>query len=157
MVISMQTPYFEFVDVVSSSEDWSIYKLEDGTIVKIRFVLIKALREATFDKYGNPVYHLNSQNIVGIIPLKSSVGTPSPSYTQDELASFVTHEDMEFETIKEPWNEYKLKDGTVIRVKLVLSMVSKTNKYESHGEPIYLVNSQPIIKGTISPKLRKKP
>ena len=138
---------FEVVEVVSSKEDWSKYKLEDGTILKIRFILIKALRETNLDQFGNPVYHLNSQNIVGMVPLKSSFGTPSPHITQEELSSSISHEDMKFEAIQEPWNDYELADGTKVRVKLVLSMVSKTDKYESHGEPVYLVNSQPIIKG----------
>jgi len=147
---------FEFVDIVSSKEDWSLYKLEDDTILKIRFILIKAVREAEFDRFGNPTYSLNSQNVIGVIPSKSAIGSPSKPYTQEELASSVIHEDMKFKIVEEPWNEYKFKDETVVKVKLVLSMVSKTSKFDAHGEPIYLVNAQPIVKGIVPPKLMRK-
>jgi hypothetical protein len=123
---------------------------------KIRYILIKAMRHAQPDQFGNPTYDLNSQNIIGIVPSKSSLGTPSPPYTRDELSSSITHNDMKFDAIKEPWNEYELKDGTVIRVKLVLTMIGETSKHEVHGEPVYLVNAQPIIKGVPSDKLKKK-
>jgi hypothetical protein len=146
----------EFVNVIGSKEDWSVYKLDDGTIVKMRFVLIKAIREANFDQFGNPTYSLNSQNVVGIIPLKSALGTPSPKFTPEEVASSVTDGDIKFKTIKEPWNEFQLEDGSTVNVKLILTMVARTSKFDEHGEPIYLVNSQPIVKGIIPPELRQK-
>jgi hypothetical protein len=150
---------FEFVDVVSSKEDWSVYKLEDGTIAKARFILIKAVREARRDEFGNPVYSLNSQNLVGSIPPKSLVKSPSPPFTPEELSSSIDKEDIEFKIIKEPWNEFHLADGTIIRAKMVLTMISRTNKFGSYGEPIYLTNAQPMIKAIVaeSLKLKKEP
>jgi hypothetical protein len=146
---------FEIIDVASAKEDWSRYKLEDGTIVKIRFILVKTIRQAHLDQFGNPLYDLNSENVVGMLPSKSSLGKPSPPFSQTDLPSSIVENDMKFETIQEPWNEYHLTDGTVLRVKLALVTIAKTNKYNDHGEPIYLVNAQPTIKGTPYTQRRK--
>lgn len=129
---------FEIVDVVSASEDWSKYRLMDGTILKVREVLIKATRLSAFDEKGNPVYNLNSQTIFGAVPAKSTLGKESAPFTQEELSKSVVDPNIEFEVIQEPWNKYVLADGTEIEIKAVLSTASKTNKYGHHGEPIYL-------------------
>ena len=41
-------------------------------------------------------------------------------------------------------------------MKLALVKVSRTSKFDSNGEPIYLVNTQPIIKANLPKHLREK-
>lgn len=58
---------------------------------------------------------------------------------------FFLAEDLDYKTVKEDWNVYQLEDGTVFKVKLVASkisrgMESKENKriiYNDNGEPLY--------------------
>jgi len=55
-------------------------------------------------------------------------------------------EDLNYKTIKEDWNEYELEDGSVLRVKTVVTKISKmleddkkSLRYTSEGEPVYNV------------------
>ena len=147
---------FEIVDVVSGQEDWSIYRLEDGTIFKIRLALIKALRHDNFDTNGNPNYVLNTQTILGAVPAKNSWGKPSLPYTQEELQASITHKNIKFETLKEPWNQYLLNDGTKVQIRTALKIVSKTDKYSFNGEPVYIVNWVSNTQTEVRDALRKR-
>jgi len=53
-------------------------------------------------------------------------------------------EDVDFEEVKEYWNVYKLKDGTTLKVKLVLIGVKRLEKHNPDGSPIYVIQSQNI-------------
>lgn len=141
----------EIIDFEIIKEPWNIYKSKDGSTLKIRFVLIKVIKEG-IDETGNPIYGINSSNVVGVIAPKNLKGTPSPPYTPKELASSIVEDDIAFDTVSEDWNVYKLKDGVTLNIKLVLVKVSRTNKFDSRGDPIYLVNSQPIVKPTLLKK-----
>ena len=39
---------------------------------------------------------------------------------------------------------------------MVLNMISRTNKFGSYGEPIYLTNAQPMIKAILAESLKQK-
>jgi len=145
------------VDFDIAKEDWNEYKLEDETLLKIKFLLIKVVKSNEYDDVGNPVYSTNSQNIIGVFSPKHLRGTPDErKYSPEELSSSIVKEDLGFETIKENWNVYRLKDGTTLSIKLVLSSLSRTSKFDSRGEPIYIVQTQPIFKGKVPPQLKKK-
>ena len=146
---------FEIVDVASASEGWSTYRLIDATILKVRNVLIKALRLSSFDEKGNPTYNVQTQTIFGVVPAKSVLGKQSAPFTQEELSTSLIAPDMKFEAVQEPWNKYVLVDGTEIEIKTVLGTVSKTNKYGPYGEPIYLTKASFNFKTNIPSNLRK--
>jgi len=65
-------------------------------------------------------------------------------------------EEVEFDTVKEEWNEYKLKDGSTLKIKLVLVKVGRSDNYDQFGNPIYVANSQNIVKVCDVPKNLKK-
>lgn len=55
------------IDVNSSQERWNEYLLEDGTVLKMKLVLKKVLKvEGEFDAEGNPVYVMQSTNVVSL-------------------------------------------------------------------------------------------
>lgn len=59
---------------------------------------------------------------------------------------------------KEHWNEYKLKDGTTLKVKLILKGVRRASEYNPDGSPIYMLQSMNVVRVLNVPKkLRKKP
>jgi hypothetical protein len=75
--------------------------------------------------------------------------------TQRDL---VEAEDLDFSEEKEYWNEYRLSDGTLLKVKLVLEGVKRIKKYLPDGLPVYLVRSRNIVRTLEVPKsLREKP
>ena len=68
-------------------------------------------------------------------------------------------EDIEITEEKENWNIYKLKDGSEIKLKLVVTGVKRlTTKWQPDGNPIYLVNSQNVMRlGHVPKSLKAKP
>ena len=67
-------------------------------------------------------------------------------------------EDIDFTEEEEHWNVYKLRDGTTLKVKLVLKGVKRMKKWSPDGMPIYLINSTPILRAVDVPKeLKRKP
>lgn len=55
-------------------------------------------------------------------------------------------EDMEFQTVREDWNEYSVEDGFSVRIKLVVSSILKTGEKDAQGNPVYVVQSTNIVK-----------
>ncbi len=67
-------------------------------------------------------------------------------------------EEVDFDAMKEEWNEYKLKDGTTLKVKLVLTGVRRLQKFNPDGSPVYMIYSQNIVRAVNVPKqLRIQP
>jgi len=55
------------VEYEGVSEPFSQYKLADGTTVKVKMVMVDAVRLETHDDQGNPVYQFQFQQIIGIV------------------------------------------------------------------------------------------
>jgi hypothetical protein len=51
----------------SQSEPFSQYTLADGTTVKVKMIMLDAVRLDAFDPNGNPVYQFQFQQIIGIV------------------------------------------------------------------------------------------
>lgn len=64
-----------------------------------------------------------------------------------------------FQTGVEHWNEYLVDDGSVIRIKLVVTEVLKLDgQYDPiTGDPIYIAKSQNIINVSSPENLKKGP
>jgi len=72
--------------------------------------------------------------------------------------AFQDAEEIDFVEDKEYWNEYKLADGTTLKVKLVLRGVKRLKRYEPDGSPIYAINSMNVVRAVEVPeKLKAKP
>jgi hypothetical protein len=50
------------------------------------------------------------------------------------------------------WNTYKLGDGSTIKVKLVVKGARRLNKFEADGMPVYVVDSENIVRVVDAPK-----
>lgn len=67
-------------------------------------------------------------------------------------------EDLDFEDQTEVWNEYKLEDGSTLKVKLVLQGVKRLDKCNPDGNPVYMIQSKNIVRVVDIPeKLKRKP
>jgi len=147
---------YDFIDFDIIKEPWNLYKLEDKSILKTKFVLINVLKEKGTPK-GTLEFSFQSSNVLGVVPPPDLIGVPSRPYSGEELESSIVAEDLKFDIIgEERWNEYKLKNGIELSVKHVLVTVSRTNKFDQRGLPVYLVNQQAIVKPKISKELREK-
>jgi len=66
--------------------------------------------------------------------------------------------DVDFETIKEDWNEYTLEDGTVLKFKTVVSSIIRTEDYDPMtGDPVYHVRSTNILRVKVLPEMKRLP
>ena len=66
--------------------------------------------------------------------------------------------EVEFQTRKEDWNEYQLMDGTVIKMKMVVSGVFRIDgQYDNERNPVYQIKSGNVAAVTSPDTLKKKP
>lgn len=62
---------------------------------------------------------------------------------------------VEFETLREEYNSYKLSDGSTIRMKSVVTNIIRTQEFTPSGEPVYIVNSQNVVVADVPEHLKK--
>ncbi len=58
----------EDMEFQTGREDWSEYQVEDGFTVRIKLVVSSILKTQERDPQGNPVYIVQSTNIVKVLP-----------------------------------------------------------------------------------------
>lgn len=118
-------------------EDWNVLELEDGAIIKTKFVMIVLKK---FEDEKGRGFETNASNILGVMAPPERRGPPSDrDYPRKELERSIINRDVPFKILKEGWSEYKLQDDSKLSVKLVTSQISKTDKFDRRGEPIYIV------------------
>ncbi len=147
----------EGIEFSSKSEPWVKYRLEDKTVLFARLVITKVYRTEQYDVNGQPVYAWSSQNLFTTVAPKENKGTPSdPPPTSLNPADYnVTPVD--FERVgSEQWNIYELKDKTVLRIKLEVTGVVKTDKFSVDGDPFYIVSSGALTRMKVPIELLKK-
>ena len=131
---------YGYLDFKILKEGWNEYKLENGSIVRVKHVLLKVIKE-------EPNLSVNATTVVAVFSPPELKGIPSTkAYTPQELESSIEGENLKFETIKEDWNLYELGNKIKLHIKPVLTLISSTNKYDSRGEPIYLTQLQALTK-----------
>jgi len=52
------------VSVIKSEELWSKCELEDGSIIRVKPIVGRALRTSQYDNEGNPIYQVLVGNVV---------------------------------------------------------------------------------------------
>jgi len=152
-------PMGEVVDFKVLKEDWSNYRLADGTLLKARLVVTKVVRTEQHDPTtGEPVYAFSNRTSMSTICRKDIKGPPSSLPTSLEMqASGAEVVDFESADQREKWNVYSLEDGSELRVKLEITKVSRSKFFDATGDPIYFVDSENIVTVKSPPNLRSKP
>ncbi len=70
----------------------------------------------------------------------------------------VDAEQVDFEAKSEPWEIYELADGTVLKIRSILTSVLRIEgEYDQGGNPIYVVSTQNIVQANAPKKLRGTP
>jgi len=121
----------------------SYYKLVDGTIIKA-IVNINYLLPDPKSPQG---YSINSHNTINAyIPIEKRNPMAFQPYNPAQLREGIIDEDVEAEMLRENFSVYELSNGMILSVKTVLGQITKTKYYTQEGEPVYIVNTNPIIK-----------
>ncbi len=67
VVFQGQTVDAETVAVTEFDEHANVYKLEDGTTLTMRTVVVQVARiDGMYDDTGNPIYNVRSQNVLAV-------------------------------------------------------------------------------------------
>ncbi len=157
-----------YVDFKIKKEPWNIYKFEDGTLYKSRFILIMAHFEKKTEeliqemidsgekeiKVGTGI-GIKHQVLTGVSTPESLMGTPSLN-SDIVLSDHIIQEDLDFEPINEPFFEYEFENGFTLKGKVVLMNVDKTDVFDQSGMPVYLVNNTVEAKVKLPPKIKSK-
>ena len=68
MQAKVDLPEGEEVDFENEKEQWNVYKLSDGSTLKVKLVLINVVRSRDqYDPLGNPIYGITSQNVIKVL------------------------------------------------------------------------------------------
>jgi len=120
-------------------EPWNIYELPDGTLLKVKHVLKRVFKRR--DPEGKISWETDVQAIITLshVPEKSKGPPSTTGYSHEQLLSQIVERDITYKTLSEEWNEYILEDGTKLRMKFTVARISKTDKFDRRGEPIYIV------------------
>ena len=62
-----------------------------------------------------------------------------------------------FKPKKEDWNLYELEDGSILRVRPIVTKVVRTKKFhDTRNDPIYHVSSNIVLEADVPESLKKK-
>jgi len=132
-----------YITVTPRTIEPSFYKIKDGTIIR---ALIN-INHVIADPKSPQGFTVNSTNaVMCYVPKEKRNPAAFQQYDQAELQSGVIDDDMEPETLRENFSVYDLSNGMVLSVKTVVAQISKSKFYTKDGEPIYLVNTTPVLK-----------
>jgi hypothetical protein len=67
------------------------------------------------------------------------------SEPQPQLPKMPKGKLIDFEPIKESWNEYLLADGNTLRVKCIATKIIKTGQIAPDGASVYVFQSQNVV------------
>ncbi len=139
---------YEDVDFDIEKETWNIYELIDGSTIKVRTILFKLVRRKKLAT-GEAPYAGGFQNAFSVRAPERLKGAPSTKVYSPEELDKLPKSEVGFSPVLEDWNIYHLKDGTRIKVKLVVSLVQRVKAvFDQFGDPMYILNSSNVISPT---------
>lgn len=126
-------------------EPWSKYQLLDGTKLGVKVIAVRIIKLVSDEKKVS--YSLETQLIHRTYKIPERLrGKPAEQRpSRKELESSIVEDDIRYDTLSEEWNEYMTEDGAKVRIKNTVSRISRTNKYNKNGEPIYLVSGAGMV------------
>jgi len=121
----------------------SYYKLKDGTIIKAHI----HINHLSPDPRSPQGFAVNSTNMmISYVPKEKRNPNAFQPYSQTELQTGIIDDDMEPEPLRENFSVYELSNGMTLSVKTIAGQISKTKFFSQDGDPVYVVNTTPIIK-----------
>jgi hypothetical protein len=133
----------EYVDIRPKHEDWNVYRLDDGTKLKMRALLTRVKRLQPKAARGGA----DISNILLVCnPPRGKKGPPAQArLAPEELTAAIVDPNVKFKVVSEPLNEYVTEDGKRMLLRLKLYNLAKTSKYDPNGDPLYLFNARPEL------------
>jgi hypothetical protein len=141
----------EFANFKIIHEDWDLHKLEDNSLLRARVFLTGVLQEKeSLSKIIEQLKAGQKPELSMILRTKHHFEVESPpslrglsdskTYPINELRLCVVDEDIDFKTTRQSWNIYELENGIKIKLRVSVTSVSRTSKFDSYGMPIYIID-----------------
>ena len=128
-------------DIVS--DNWTRFRLEDRTILRVRIDVAKIAFHGT-SNIGFPNVEVAARNIVtAVVEDPSLKGVPAKEEVKLRPEDVQSGKEMKVEQMDSNWQEYKIL-GTPwkLLVRPIVPKVIRTQKYNQFGEPIYWASIQ---------------
>ncbi len=152
----MSVPVTHYIDFEVSNEPWNVYELSDGSRLRARLVLLNVLNTGQYDDLGKPIYQTVHTTLFAVRAPKELKGLPTiPLPDPSELLDYATEVSIS-RYVVDAWNIYSLENGATLKMKLIIISIKRSAKYDPFGEPIYVINSQPVIDLDVPKTLLRK-
>jgi hypothetical protein len=158
--VSAAVSHGEPLDFKILKEPWTQYMIQDKSPVRLkcRVTLCKATRTDQWQPNGDPVYgYANQEPVYVTFAPRNMKGKPTIPFPMPEEITARATEPLRFEAIDEPWVEYELTDGTILRMRLSITNIFKTPLFAIDGDPYYWIHRNIAIAFIVPAALRKKP
>lgn len=76
------------------------------------------------------------------------------SVTRSYQGQNVAGQLLEYDTISEPWSEYRCEDGTTLKLRVIASEIVRLDQY-SQGDPVYMVKMSPVVAPDVPDELKE--
>jgi len=134
----MYTPLgFEILE-----EPWNEYMLSDDTKLRQKLVLTYVAKIAgAYDQLGRPVYQPAFNVALSVVAPKELRGQPSiPPPDDREVAETASEVVQISRVVRDEPSRYRFEDGTGASIKIVITTIKRSSKYDQFGMPIYMVD-----------------
>jgi len=132
-----------YLDFDAEVEDWGIYRLADGSELRLRQDVL-AVRD--IGEPGPGQHQISAEFGVLQMSVRSPPnlrGTPSvQQLSAEDLAGAIVARNLRFEVVRDMTSEYRIAGGGRVALHLTINSISRTDKFDSFGEPRYLVSSR---------------
>lgn len=121
----------------------SYYKFSDGTILSLSALLSHAKIEPNTPQ-GFTIQTTTRYDVFSPLILR---GPATPLVLNQVIAdNDIVDNDMDFEVLREPFSVFEISNGYEIKLRCIISQITKTRLFAPTGEPIYNVNHNIISK-----------
>ncbi|GBC72918.1 hypothetical protein HRbin04_00313 [archaeon HR04] len=152
----MSVPVTPYIDFEVLNEPWNVYELSDGSRLRTRLVLLNVLNTGQYDDLGKPIYQTANTTLFVVRAPKELKGPPTiPLPDPSELLDYAIDVSISRHVV-DAWNIYSLENGAKLKMKLIITSIKRSSKYDPFGEPIYVISSQPVIDLDVPKTLLRK-
>lgn len=135
-------------------EVWNEYELNDGTKLRGRMFLTRISEDKNAPKAESPKsgkklvnYNFSFGKHFEVFAPKDQLSGPTGHIPPSHSIPDDKKSEVDPILLSEPWNSYEIvKNGTVIKIKLVVSEIFKVDGiYDQFGQPYYILKHGPVF------------
>ena len=155
-----------FLDFKIEREEWNKYRLADDALLRVKMIMTGFYMEETLEEFVSKIQPGKKVKLglgIGTKPIYAVespfklMGKPdSKVYSTKELRESIIKEEIDFETTRATWNSYLLENGIRIKARINPISVSKTDKFDGMGNPLYLFDSGIDIKVNLPENVKSR-